>query len=73
MTQDPGLASWLQLTLTPGLGAAALRGLLKQFGLPHEVLARRRAELAALRARRARSSARFRCGARGGVDGAGMG
>ncbi len=45
MTQDPGLASWLQLTLTPGLGAAALRGLLKQFGLPQQVLARRRAEL----------------------------
>lgn len=48
MTQDPGLASWLQLTLTPGLGAAALRGLLKQFGLPQEILARRRAELAAM-------------------------
>ena len=47
MTQDPGLASWLQLTLTPGLGAAALRGLLKQFGLPREILARRRSELAA--------------------------
>jgi DNA processing protein len=47
MTQDPGLASWLQLTLTPGLGAAALRSLLKQFGLPHEVLARKRSELAA--------------------------
>jgi len=48
MTQDPGLASWLQLTLTPGLGAAALRGLLKQFGLPQEILARKRADLAAL-------------------------
>jgi DNA processing protein len=48
MTQDPGLASWLQLTLTPGLGAATLRGLLKQFGLPSEILARRRAELASL-------------------------
>jgi DNA processing protein len=48
MTQDPGLASWLQLTLTPGLGAAALRGLLKQFGLPQEILARKRAELASL-------------------------
>lgn len=47
MTQDPGLASWLRLTLTPGLGAAALRGLLKQFGLPHQVLARKRSELAA--------------------------
>ena len=39
MTQDPGLASWLQLTLTPGLGAAAIRGLLKQFGLPENILA----------------------------------
>jgi DNA processing protein len=48
MTQDPGLASWLQLTLTPGLGAAALRGLLKQFGLPSEILSRRRSELAGL-------------------------
>src|SRR5689334_7315895 len=48
MTQDPGLASWLQLTLTPGLGAAAVRGLLKQFGLPQQVLARRRAELSPL-------------------------
>ena len=48
MTQDPGLASWLQLTLTPGLGAAALRRLLKEFGLPSEILARRRSELAAL-------------------------
>lgn len=48
MTQDPGLASWLQLTLTPGLGAATLRALLKHFGLPQEILSRKRAELAAL-------------------------
>src|SRR5262249_55104589 len=46
MTQDPGLANWLQLTLTPGLGAAAIRGMLRQFGLPHLVLARKPAELA---------------------------
>ena len=46
MTTDPGLASWLQLTLTPGLGAATLRGLLAQFGLPENVLAARRPELA---------------------------
>jgi len=46
MTSDPGLASWLQLTLTPGLGAATIRGLLAQFGLPENVLAVRRAELA---------------------------
>jgi DNA processing protein len=46
MTSDPGLASWLQLTLTPGLGAATIRELLKQFGLPENILAARRAELA---------------------------
>ena len=48
MSQDPGLASWLQLALTPGLGPATFRGLLKQFGLPEAILARRRAELAPL-------------------------
>jgi len=41
------LASWLQLTLTPGLGAAAIRAMLRQFGLPHLVLARKPSELAA--------------------------
>lgn len=46
MTPDPGLASWLQLTLTPGLGAATIRELLSQFGLPENVLATKRAELA---------------------------
>ena len=45
MTQDPGLASWLQLTLTPGLGAAAIRGLLQQFGLPQSILAATRSQL----------------------------
>ena len=48
MTPDPGLASWLQLSLTPGLGASTLRNLLRQFGLPEAVLARPRAELASL-------------------------
>lgn len=47
MNRDPGLASWLQLTLTPGLGAAALRAMLRQFGLPQSILQRRRSELAA--------------------------
>ena len=45
MSADPGLASWLQLTLTPGLGAAAIRGLLEQFGLPENILAAPRAQL----------------------------
>lgn len=47
MTPDPGLAAWLRLSLTPGIGPAALRGLLAKFGLPDSVLARSRAELAA--------------------------
>ena len=47
MTQEPGLAGWLQLSLTPGLGAASLRAMLKQFGLPQAILQRKRSELAA--------------------------
>jgi DNA processing protein len=46
MIPDPGLASWLQLSLAPGLGAATLRRLLSQFGLPEKVIAASRAELA---------------------------
>jgi len=46
MTSDPGLASWLQLTLTPGLGAATIRELLSQFGLPENILGAKRSELA---------------------------
>ena len=45
MTQDPGLASWLQLTLTPGLGAVTIRQLLAQFGQPENVLGAKRADL----------------------------
>jgi DNA processing protein len=44
---DPGLASWLKLALTPGLGPAAMQRMLRQFGLPQAVLARPRAELSA--------------------------
>jgi DNA processing protein len=47
VSQDPGLASWLQLALTPGLGPTTLQRLLRQFGLPQAVLARKRSELAA--------------------------
>jgi len=50
VTQDPGLASWLRLALIPGLGPATLRSMLRTFGLPQQVLARKRAELAALAA-----------------------
>jgi DNA processing protein len=45
MTVDPGLASWLQLTLTPGLGATTIRSLLGRFGLPQNVLAAPRQQL----------------------------
>lgn len=48
MKQDPGLASWLQLALTPGIGPVTFQRLLRQFGLPQAVLAKKRAELAAL-------------------------
>jgi len=47
MTQEPGLAGWLQLTLTPGLGPASVRAMLREFGLPQAILQRKRAELAA--------------------------
>lgn len=46
MKHEPGLASWLQLTLTPGLGAATLRAMLAQFGLPQTILQKKRSELA---------------------------
>ena len=46
MTPEPGLAGWLQLTLTPGLGAASLRAMLREFGLPQVILKKRRSELA---------------------------
>jgi DNA processing protein len=46
MMADPGLAGWLQLTLTPGLGSATIRQLLSQFGLPEKIVGARRAELA---------------------------
>jgi DNA processing protein len=48
MKTDAGLESWLQLTLTPGIGPAAIRGLLKQFGLPENVLSRPARDLAPL-------------------------
>ncbi len=38
MTGGPGLAAWLSLCLTPGLGAAAIRRLLQEFGLPEKIV-----------------------------------
>ena len=46
MTRSQGLAAWLTLCLTPGLGAATIRRLLKDFGLPEQVLAADRSSLA---------------------------
>lgn len=45
MIVDAGLAGWLRLSLTPGLGAAAIRKLLGQFGLPENILAASRTQL----------------------------
>lgn len=47
MTRDPGLAAWLQVTLTPGITASALRALLGRFGLPEAILQLPRATLSA--------------------------
>jgi len=46
MARGRELAGWLRLTLTPGLGSATLRALLKEFGLPERVLTARLADLA---------------------------
>lgn len=48
MKIDSGLASWLQLTLTPGIGSAAIRGLLKQFGLPENIVSGKASALSGL-------------------------
>jgi DNA processing protein len=45
MSAEPGLAGWLQLTLSPGIGNATIRDLLKKFGLPEHILATKRATL----------------------------
>jgi DNA processing protein len=45
MSANPGLAAWLQLCLTPGLGSSSIRQLLSAFGLPANVLAANAAEL----------------------------
>lgn len=47
MKTDAGLASWLRLTLAPGLGPSKIRELLSRYGLPEQVLAASRRELAA--------------------------
>jgi DNA processing protein len=46
MRSDAGLASWLRLTLAPGLGPSKIRDLLTRYGLPEQVLAAPARELA---------------------------
>lgn len=46
MTGDPGLAAWLSLCLTPGLGASTIRRLLQEFGLPENIISADTAALA---------------------------
>jgi DNA processing protein len=46
MTPNPGLAAWLTLCLTPGLGPVKIRELLKEFGLPENILRAGRGDLA---------------------------
>lgn len=48
MTVEPGIASWLRLSLTPGLGGSRLRELLRHFGLPEQVLSAKRSRVATL-------------------------
>ncbi len=65
MSEDRGLAGWLKLTHTPGLGASAARSLLARFGLPENVLGASVAQLegvvgpAAARALRAERDTTF--------------
>ncbi len=59
MTGNQGLAAWLTLCLTPGLGAATIRRLLSTFGLPESILLADKSELtriAGMEAARALSS-----------------
>ena len=46
MTGDSGVAAWLSLCLTPGLGASTVRQLLRAFGPPESILSADPAEVA---------------------------
>ena len=48
MAADGSLASWLRLTLVPGVGGETQRGLLKAFGLPETIFAAGRSALCAV-------------------------
>ena len=45
MKPDPGLAAWIRLSLTDGLGPATFRKLLSAFGLPDQILGASHANL----------------------------
>ena len=45
MKPDPGLASWIRLSLVDGLGPATFRKLLSAFGLPGHILGTSHASL----------------------------
>ena len=67
MTRDPGLAAWLTLCLTPGLGAATIHRLLKTFGPPEHILRATPADLA--RAANSEVAAELKSGSAGaGVE-----
>ena len=53
MNHSTGLAAWLRLTLTPGVGGESQRKLLAAFGLPDAIFAASRSELAAVVGKRA--------------------
>jgi DNA processing protein len=46
MQSDADAAAWIELSMVPELGPVAFRDLLKAFGLPAEILATRRTQLA---------------------------
>lgn len=53
MKPDPGLAGWLRLTLTPGIGGESQRRLLAAFGLPEAIFASSASDLHAIIGQRA--------------------
>ena len=49
MADRQELASWLRLTLVPGVGGEARRALLGAFGLPHAIFEASQRALSAIR------------------------
>ena len=63
MTHNEGLAGWLRLTLTPGIGGETQRKLLAAFGLPEAVFAAGRLAVRAVAGERADALFDFDAGA----------